>query len=127
METVKVGETCRHNSSFEACRLCHCPCCHETAVASTRDGHPVTIHHAALDQVFDATQDILEVFATHVAHDRIGEGCPSPPTSAYVRSQHGITGRGQLLGAEVSITKIIAPGPRWTTVYVDNQRRWSFA
>src|SRR5258706_13898179 len=127
MEMGKVGEPCCHNSSFEARRLCPCPSCHETAIATTRDGNSIAVHHTALDQVFDAIQDILQVFATHIAHNRIGEGYPPPPASAHVGSQHGITGRGHLLGAEEAITKIIAPVPRWTTMSVDNQRGWSFA
>src|SRR5579883_1714637 len=110
METVKVGDTGCHNRHRKARRLCYCPCCHETAVAATGNSNAIAIDHTALDQVVDATEQILEILAAHIAHDRIGEGYPTSPASAYIGAQHSITGGGQFLGAKVCIAKIISPG-----------------
>src|SRR5258706_4339364 len=97
---VKADAPTHHNYCFEARLLLHCPCCHKAAVTSTRDGYPVTIHHAALNQVFDAIQDILEVLTAHITYNRIGEGHSAPPATAYVRSKYSIAHRGQQLGTE---------------------------
>src|SRR6266487_2280099 len=97
METVKVGNTCYHDRSFEAGRLCHCPGCHKASITPTCNSNTVSIYKTAFGQVVNAIQDILKVFAAHIAHDCISEGYPASPTAADVGPQYSIASRSERL------------------------------
>src|SRR5712691_9530828 len=125
VKTVEVRDACYHDCSLEAGCLRDSPGCHETSVASTRDGNPIAIYQTTLHQVIDAIQEILEVIATHVTYYRVSKSYPSSPTAANIGPQYGITSRSQGLSPVTS--KVIEPCPGRPTMDMDNHRGWSIA
>src|SRR5690348_16298257 len=95
VEAVEVTDASDHNGCFETMRLRHRPGCHETAVAATYNCYPLAVHHTLLNQVIDAMQDVLEIFATHIADHRIRKGDSPAPATAYIRSQNGVPRRSE--------------------------------
>src|SRR5690242_21944880 len=71
---VKVADACPHNGGFEALRLSDRPGHHKAAIAPAHDTHAFPIDLLAFNQILDAAQSILKVFAAHIAQYRIGKG-----------------------------------------------------
>src|SRR6185437_13361497 len=87
------------------------------------DAHSLAIHQPLRDQIIDAAEDILQVFAARIPQHRIGEGDAAPQPAAYIRLEDSEPSAGADLAPHDATAPVRLPGGGWPAMHLHYQWR----